>query len=1082
MINNKNFLLEEIPKFHAISQQYDRTAFWKENKKLCIEGFWSGGKWMPGTLYYYCNFHTIRFEEEGAASRKIGRPWLRDIEWEKAYIYEEALGFSGFSNDNAITCDRKYGPEKDRALKFGWITEDQLKSKIYIPAREYLRKLHPSNVGKPLYANQAKNVLDLEARGGGKDLEDNTLVYKKDGPIKIVDINIGDLIYGADGQLTNVVDKKHFDDQLQYRITFADDRSILCGGGHLWNVTTKDGGSYTLETEYIYNTYKGYKRKIPNGKYDFDSRYFVQMNSPIVGEEINLPIEPYYLGLWLGDGNSHNTGITTIDDEIKNYIYDYSERLGLHININLNKSKTCPTYNLNGPRNGYSGCNILLNKLRSLDLLNNKHIPDIYLNASFDQKLELLKGLMDSDGHIGKTHIEFTSSIPTLANDFIKLCRVMGIRINITTRIPHYRKNGEKVYGKLNYRFSVKPVFNIFKLSRKSDQFSKLGNYSNGTHRKVSIKNVEPVSIMSSTCIAVDNNDKLFIAGDYIVTHNSFWSSALILHNFLFDGSYDYDMYLSNKKDGTPLTSDTVVGAIESKYSDDLLKKVKIAMEHLPDKQTINNEIYPSPLWVNFSGSLSSGKTLTSSVGSMISHRTFMDNALSANGLRPNRAFLEEIGFLENIVEVIGALEATQASSDFKNLVIYMLGTGGLSAHGAITFTKEIFYNPEEFNCLSFEDIWEKKGKIGFFLPATHTINKFKKGENLITDEANAKIYVEEEIDKAKKSGNRRRYMAEIINKPLKPSDIFLTVEGNFFPIDDLREHLASIENNKRILDSSWKVEFYIKDGKCDWNVSSKPVLRDFPHKRGDNLDTAMEVWELPKMDSTSKPPYGRYLASLDPVDNDGGDDVDHSLMSGFIMDSWTDRLVLEYTGRTKLAEEFYEQWRRALIYYNAICIYERNLKGFFGHMKKNTCLSYLCEQPEVLNEKGLVQIKGAIGNQTKGVHCTTPIINWGLELLLNYINSKAYDQPDIEDEDESNYVRNLSTIRSTAALQEMLAYNSEINADRISSLILLMILREDRINLSKNAFAKKVQIITQNKFWDRAYKKPYLRQFNPKF
>jgi len=730
MINNSNFLLPEIPKFHAISQQYDRTAFWKIQKKQSIEGYWSSGKWMPGTLYYYCNFHTIKFEEEGSASRRIGRPWLRDIEWEKAYIYEEALGFSGFSNDNAITCDRKYGPEKDRALKFGWITEEQLKTKVYISAREYLRKLHSTDLGKPLYANQAKNVLDLEARGGGK----------------------------------------------------------------------------------------------------------------------------------------------------------------------------------------------------------------------------------------------------------------------------------------------------------------------------------------------------------------SFWSSALILHNFLLDGAYDYDMYLQNKKDGTPLTSDTVVGAIESKYSDDLLKKVKVAIEHLPDKQIINNEIYPSPLWVNFSGSLSSGKTLTSSVGSVINHRTFMDSALAANGTRPNRAFLEEVGFLENIVEVIGALEATQASSDFKNLVIYMLGTGGLSTHGAITFTKEIFYNPEEFNCLAFEDTWEKKGKIGFFLPATHTINKFKKGENLITDEANAKVYVEEEIDKAKKSGNRRRYMAEIINKPLKPSDIFLTVEGNFFPIDDLREHLASIENNKRILDSSWKVEFYIKDGKCDWNVSSKPVLRDFPHKRGDNLDTAMEVWELPKMDSTSKPPYGRYLASLDPVDNDGGDDVDHSLMSGFIMDSWTDRLVLEYTGRTKLAEEFYEQWRRALIYYNALCIYERNLKGFFGHMKKNTCLSYLCEQPEILNEKGLVQIKGAIGNQTKGVHCTTPIINWGLELLLNYINGKAYDQPETEDEDESSYVRNLSTIRSTAALQEMLAYNSEINADRISSLILLMILREDRINLSKNAFAKKVQIITQNKFWDRAYKKPYLRQFNPKF
>lgn len=731
MINNDNFIVKDHPVFHAISQKYDRTAFWKSEKRKCLEGMWFGGKWCPGILYFFTNYFTIRFEiEDGSAGRKVGRPFFRDIEWERAYIVEEADGFSGFSDDILYTCDRKYGPEKDKALKFGWITEDEIKSKVYIPAREYMRKIHPTNLGRPLYRNSAKNILQLTSRGTGK----------------------------------------------------------------------------------------------------------------------------------------------------------------------------------------------------------------------------------------------------------------------------------------------------------------------------------------------------------------SYFAACQILHNFLFDGSTNYDAYLESKNTQSPLNSDTVVGAIESKYSDDLLKKVKVAMEMLPDRQVINNEVYPSPLWVNSTGSLSSGKALVSTTGSVINVRSFSEDPLAANGTRPNKAFLEECGFMHNFIEVIGAIESTQASSDYKNLVIHALGTGGLSTHGAVIYTKEVFYNPEEFNFLSFDDIWEKKGKIGFFIPGTQGINKFKKGPNLITDEVNAKIYIEEEIDKAKKSGNRRRYMAEIINKPLKPSDIFLTVEGNFFPIDDLREHLASIENNKRILDSSWKVEFYIKDGKCDWNVSSKPVLRDFPHKRGDNLDTAMEVWELPKMDSTSKPPYGRYLASLDPVDNDGGDDVDHSLMSGFIMDSWTDRLVLEYTGRTKLAEEFYEQWRRALIYYNALCIYERNLKGFFGHMKKNTCLSYLCEQPEILNEKGLVQIKGAIGNQTKGVHCTTPIINWGLELLLNYINGKAYDQPETEDEDESSYVRNLSTIRSTAALQEMLAYNSEINADRISSLILLMILREDRINLSKNAFAKKVQIITQNKFWDRAYKKPYLRQFNPKF
>ena len=717
IINNDSFLLKEIPKFHPISQHYDRVSFWKGVKRYCIEGFWSSGKWMPGTLYYYCNFHTIRFEDESGASRKIGRPWLRDIDWEKAYVYEEAMGFSGFSLDNIYTCDRKYGPEKERALTYGWITKEQLSTKIYIPAREYLRKIHPTSLGKPLYYNQARNVLDLEARGGGK----------------------------------------------------------------------------------------------------------------------------------------------------------------------------------------------------------------------------------------------------------------------------------------------------------------------------------------------------------------SYWSSSLISHNFLFDGAYDYDIYLENKKKNTPFTSDTVVGAIESRYSDDLLKKVKLAIEHLPDKVTVNGEIYPSPLWISFTGSLASGKVLTSSTGSVINHRSFQDNPLAANGTRPNRAFLEEVGFLSNIVEVWGALEATQASSDYKNLVIYGLGTGGLSEHGAVMHTKEIFYNPEEFNCLGFDDIWENKGKIGFFLPATHTINKFKKGPNLETDIKNASRYIDEEIERAKRSGNKRKYMAEIINKPTKPSDIFLTVEGNFFPIEDVRVRLADIESNKRILDASWKVEFYIKEGKVDWSVSNKPILREYPHRRGDNLDTAIEIWELPKIDATGKAPFGRYIASLDPVDNDGGDDVDHSLLSGFILDSWTDRIVVEYTGRTKIVDDFYEQWRRCLIFYNALCNYERNLKGFYAHMKKFTSLHLLCDQPEVLSEKGLASPSKGIGNQTKGIHCTVPIINWGLELLLTYISARSYDQ---EDQESEIYTSNLDTIKSPAMLQEMLAYNSEINVDRISSLIPLMILREDRINISKNAFQKKIETVTSNAFWNKAYKK----------
>jgi len=165
------------------------------------------------------------------------------------------------------------------------------------------------------------------------------------------------------------------------------------------------------------------------------------------------------------------------------------------------------------------------------------------------------------------------------------------------------------------------------------------------------------------------------------------------------------------------------------------------------------------------------------------------------------------------------------------------------------------------------------------------------------------------------------------------------------------------------------------------------------------------------------------------------------------------------------------------------MCNYERNLKGFYAHMRKHTSTHYLADQPEILSEKGLAKPLSTIGNLTKGTHCSVPIINWGLELLLSYLNTKAYDQNIEEMEDEALYSRNISTIKSPALLQEMLAYNSDINVDRISSLILLMIIREDRINISKNAFSKKVEVVTSNSFWNRAYKKPVdtgFKRFRP--
>lgn len=132
---------------------------------------------MPGKLYFYCNFGTIKLNKANSKVKSFGRPLLRDLEWEFFLLWDEARGFSGFSEDDVNTCAR---PIKDLADQ--GITEptpfihkyypNTIASdgtlKRYVPARQYLRSSHPLSLGHPIYENEAKNLFMLGARGYGK--------------------------------------------------------------------------------------------------------------------------------------------------------------------------------------------------------------------------------------------------------------------------------------------------------------------------------------------------------------------------------------------------------------------------------------------------------------------------------------------------------------------------------------------------------------------------------------------------------------------------------------------------------------------------------------------------------------------------------------------------------------------------------------------------------------------------------------------------------------------------------------------------------------------------------------------------
>ena len=152
-------------------------------------------------------------------------------------------------------------------------------------------------------------------------------------------------IFGADGKLTTVTERIDYHDQLQYNVEFEDGRRVECGEGHLWTLINNKGKKHTLELKDFKDNYK---IEYQNGR--VDNRYFNTFCNPIEFNHKELPIDPYYLGLWLGDGKKTSPMVTTPDEEIKSYIYKYAEELQLDVsnpgNLILNNYSKSQLYNL----------------------------------------------------------------------------------------------------------------------------------------------------------------------------------------------------------------------------------------------------------------------------------------------------------------------------------------------------------------------------------------------------------------------------------------------------------------------------------------------------------------------------------------------------------------------------------------------------------------------------------------------------------------------------------------------------------------------------------------------------------------
>jgi phage terminase large subunit-like protein len=252
---------------------------------------------------------------------------------------------------------------------------------------------------------------------------------------------------------------------------------------------------------------------------------------PLECVEARLPIEPYLLGYWLGNGSSSGAEITGMDLEPVRAF----EAAGFHLR-EYGRSGLATTYGITYAeeaeerRDGTTGRYITAGRsfkadLRALDLLGNKHIPPAYLRASIPQRRALLQGLMDSDGYCdtrGKKlagAAEYTSTNDRLAADVRELCLSLGYKA--TLNVGHATIDGRYISDKYRITFTVNSDEPLFRVARKLARQGKPGAQRERARRRY-IVDCDPVPSVPVRCITVDSPSHLYLAGrEMIPTHNT---------------------------------------------------------------------------------------------------------------------------------------------------------------------------------------------------------------------------------------------------------------------------------------------------------------------------------------------------------------------------------------------------------------------------------------------------------------------------------------------------------------------------------------------------------------------------------
>lgn len=1004
----------------------DYALFWKEEVRRWRDGVIrpSDGEWIPGGLYFYWNYCPIWLTEEkeivvkgrvktkGDRVRKFPKPWLGDYLF---YHYMEqgrengqhgkllkarSLGFSfkmgSLSPRNMYVLPGSGNPNFHLASDKGFLTGDKGLFGKVVDTLDWIADHTPLPSLRIVDSARSMEIqLGYDDENGQRRglLSSVFGISLKDNPDKARGVR-GPLIhYEEDGLFPNLEDawninrKAVEDGDVAFGYMLAG--GCVCAGTKVWN---NEGKLVNIEDLYAVRD-GGILGYDGNGIYKEKIEWF------------KLPEEkPCY--------RIRTSG---------NNMIECSEDHPLLVTRNHWRVRTSKRNNPGGNA-GYMGKNTTFTLAKDLKIGDQLlMIDEVPLFGDRVVKDARLLGLMIGDGNCtnGSTPqlscgddeiFEFVRDNYnyTIPKQFVKKTGGVYRSISIRQLIPILKQEG--LYGKVKYDKTL-PV-NIHEYNKQSLS-ELLGGYYDADGNVTYNKKRDCVRVTLTSMV-----ESLLNEVKYQLI--KFGIHSTVQKEFRKDGyapnTHIYRLYITNQEDVTRFRNNI---KFLCKHKQSALDMV-INVNKKRDSSRLGNGIFKLNK-DNNKGHYFIGNTNMKSL------------------------YQESIKSIEFIgSNVVYNMHTKTTNTYLSNMYITKQtgGTEGASFEGS----RKLFYSPGTYNIYSVNNVYDKgvnqESKCGFFWGAYMNRNKCYDISTGEPDVIKALIEIHSDRNVVRShSTDPNALTQKKAEEPITPQEAIMKTEGNLFPANDLREYLSEIKPNLSNFVASHTVgEFAINQSgvifKTNENINP---IREYPLIDKNNMVGAVELFELPARNGAGNIMNFRYIAGIDPIDDDSS--TTNSLPSIFIMDRFTNRIVAEYTGRPKFANDFYEVCARMLLFYNATANYENDKKGLFGYFQQKGLMHLLCNTPTWLKDKQMIRGDNLYGNKAKGTNSGKEVNAAGRRLLKDWMLTTAYGEPE-------GGLMNLQKIRSIGLIEEAIMWNIDGNFDRISAMGMLMIYKEELYTL----------------------------------